>query len=73
MKMNYVYRLLLRYQTNMIIIVTQFGKTTLVAHNDFKQMLTFKHSLYGHFAIIFGILEEQLLVLLDTKFSWLRI
>ena len=31
--------------------VTQYGKTTLVAHNtwNFEQMLTFQHSLFGHF------------------------
>ena len=27
-------------------IVTQFGKTTLVAHNNFEQTLIFKHSLF---------------------------
>ena len=32
------------------IYVTQFGKTTLVEHNNFEQTLTFKHSLFGHFA-----------------------
>ena len=31
-------------------IVTQFGKTTLVAYNNFEKMLTFKLLLFGHFA-----------------------
>ena len=30
--------------------MTQFGKTTLLVHNNFEQTLTFKHSLFGHFA-----------------------
>ena len=30
--------------------MTQFGKTTLAVHNKFEQMLTFKQSLFGHFA-----------------------
>ena len=33
-----------------IYIVTQFGKTTLVVHNDFEQTNTFRHSRFGHFA-----------------------
>ena len=31
------------------IIVTQFGKATLVAHNNFKKTLTFKYLLFNHF------------------------
>ena len=55
---------------------TQFRNTTLVAHNNFQQMLTFKHSL---FAILhrkpmkFGIQEDQLMFLLDTKVSLLPV
>ena len=30
--------------------MTQFGKTTLVVHNNFEQKLTFKQSLFGHIA-----------------------
>ena len=33
-----------------VLMVTKFGKTTLVAHNNFEQTLTFKHSLFGNFA-----------------------
>ena len=29
--------------------MTKFGKTTLVTYDNFEQMLTFKHSLFGHF------------------------
>ena len=30
--------------------MTQFWKTTLVVHNSLEQILTFKQSLFGHFA-----------------------
>ena len=30
--------------------VTQFGKTTLMVHNNLRQTLTFQHSLFNYFA-----------------------
>ena len=52
------------------------SKTTLVAHNNFEQTLTFKHLVFGHFGqepMKCGIQEEQLMFLLDTTFHWLPI
>ena len=57
--------------------VTKFGKTTIVVHNNFEQTLTFKHSLFGHFAQqaneIWYPGRSVTAPSRDTKFHWLHV
>ena len=59
-----------RYLMYAWLYMTQFGKTTLVVHNNLEQTLIFKQLLSGHFAqeaneIWFQ--EDQLMLLLDIN------
>ena len=50
--------------------MTQFGKTTLVVHNNLEPTFTFKQSLFGHFAqetYEIWFQEDQLMILLDIN------